>query len=377
MERGTVVEAINGRNSIMISTDMIREAITQNEILSQPRCWEECFKALDESDQLERAGKQFDKDAECLFIGCGSSYYISQAAAASWEMITGNRAWAVPASELLLFPDLVLSGSAKCQPILVSRSGHSSEVVQAAQYLERTRNIRTLAVSCSKHHPLEEISASTIYLLPADEKSVVMTRSFTSMLLGLQSLAAQFAHRREITAGLRKLPTGVQPILDSVNPRIQEFVRTKTFADYVFLGQGPLFGIASEGQLKIKEMSCSYAQVFHTMEFRHGPKAIVGPETLITFLLSETGYAAEREVLEEIKALGGTTLVIANKADAATRRQADFLVELGLEIPECARLVAYLITCQLLGLYTGLKKGYDIDRPRNLSRAVILNRNDG
>jgi len=361
----------------MISTDMIREAITQNEILSQPRCWEECFKALDESDQLERAGKQFDKDAEYLFIGCGSSYYISQAAAASWEMITGNRAWAVPASELLLFPDLVLSGSAKCQPILVSRSGHSSEVVQAAQYLERTRNIRTLAVSCSKHHPLEEISASTIYLLPADEKSVVMTRSFTSMLLGLQSLAAQFAHRREITAGLRKLPTGVQPILDSVNPKIQEFVRTKTFADYVFLGQGPLFGIASEGQLKIKEMSCSYAQVFHTMEFRHGPKAIVGPETLITFLLSEAGYAAEREVLEEIKALGGTTLVIANKADAATRRQADFLVELGLEIPECARLVAYLITCQLLGLYTGLKKGYDIDRPRNLSRAVILNRNDG
>jgi len=361
----------------MISTDMIREAITQNEILSQPRCWEACFKALDESNQLERAGKQLDKDAEYLFIGCGSSYYISQAAAASWEMITGSRAWAVPASELLLFPDLVLSGSAKCQPILVSRSGHSSEVVQAAQYLERARKIRTLAVSCSEHHPLDEISASTIYLLPADEKSVVMTRSFTSMLLGLQSLAAWFANRQEITAGLRQLPAGVQPILDSVNRRIQEFVKTRTFADYVFLGQGPLFGIASEGQLKIKEMSCSYAQVFHTMEFRHGPKAIVGPETLITFLLSETGYAAEREVLEEIKELGGTTLVIANKADAATRRKADFLVELGLEIPECVRLVAYLITCQLLGLYTGLKKGYDIDKPRNLARAVILNRNGG
>ncbi len=361
----------------MISTDMIREAITQNEILSQPRCWEACFKALDESNQLERAGKQLDKDAEYLFIGCGSSYYISQAAAASWEMITGSRAWAVPASELLLFPDLVLSGSAKCQPILVSRSGHSSEVVQAAQYLERARKIRTLAVSCSEHHPLDEISASTIYLLPADEKSVVMTRSFTSMLLGLQSLAAWFANRQEITAGLRQLPAGVQPILDSVNRRIQEFVKTRTFADYVFLGQGPLFGIASEGQLKIKEMSCSYAQVFHTMEFRHGPKAIVGPETFITFLLSETGYAAEREVLEEIKELGGTTLVIANKADAATRRKADFLVELGLEIPECVRLVAYLITCQLLGLYTGLKKGYDIDKPRNLARAVILNRNGG
>jgi glucosamine--fructose-6-phosphate aminotransferase (isomerizing) len=350
------------------------EARTQNEILSQPHCWEECFKMFDASGQLERARKRLHIDAEYLFIGCGSSYYISLAAAASWEMITGTRAWAVPASELLLFPDLVLNESTKCQPILVSRSGHSSEVVRAAQYLEQERKISTLAISCSKGHPLEEISAETIYLLPADEKSVVMTRSFTSMLLGLQSLAACFAGNKEFTDGLRRLPAAAQPILDGVNPRIQEFVAARTFADYVFLGQGPFFGIASEGQLKIKEMSCSYAQVFHTLEFRHGPKAIVGPETLITFLLSETGYAPEREVLEEIKGLGATTLVITNQADDAVRRHADFLVELKLAIPECARLAAYVLTCQLLGLYTGLKKGYDIDRPRNLSRAVILER---
>src|SRR5208337_1887412 len=120
---------------------------------------------------------------------------------------------------------------------------------------------------------------------------------------------------------------------------------------------------------------CSFAQVFHTLEFRHGPKAIVGPEILVTFLLSETGYAPEREVLEEIKELGATTLVITNQADDTVRRQADFLVELKLGSPESVRLAADLVTCQLLGLYTGLKKGYDIDRPRNLARAVILNRN--
>ena len=137
-------------------------------------------------------------------------------------------------------------------------------------------------------------------------------------------------------------------------------------------GQGPLFGIASEGQLKVKEMSCSYAQVFHTLEFRHGPKAIAGPETLLTFLLSESGYEEERKVLEEMKALGATTLVIANQADDAARQNADFLLELHLDAPECVRQVGYLVACQLLGLYTGLKKGYDIDSPRNLTRAVIL-----
>jgi glucosamine--fructose-6-phosphate aminotransferase (isomerizing) len=346
---------------------------TLGEILSQPRCWKECFKALDESDQLEKVKELFSNDPECLFVGCGSSYYVSQTAAASWQMITGIRARAVPTSELLLFPDLVLTDTPKCRPILVSRSGHSSEVVRAAQYLEKERDIRTLAISCATHQPLEKISAATVYLLPADEKSVVMTRSFTSMLLGLQSLAACVGNRKEVTKGLLGLPDGVQAVLDRVDPRIQEFVRSRTFADYVFLGQGPLFGIASEGQLKIKEMSCSYAQVFHTLEFRHGPKAIVSPETLITFLLSETGYEAERQVLEEIKGLGATTLVITNKADAATRENADFLVELNLEVPESVRSAGYLVTCQLLGFYTGLKKGYDVDSPRNLARAVILN----
>ncbi len=211
----------------MISRGEAVEAKTQNEILSQPGCWEECFRALDEGAQLEQAAKWDAKDAEYVFIGCGSSYYISQAASASWGLITGRRAWAVPASEVLLYPDLVLNGPAKCQPVLVSRSGHSSEVVRAAQYLERTRNIRTLAISCSTGHPLEEISAFTIHLLPADEKSVVMTRSFTSMLLGLQSLAAHVARRKEVTDGLRRLPAGVQPILDSLNPRIQEFVQVQ------------------------------------------------------------------------------------------------------------------------------------------------------
>ncbi len=347
-------------------------ANTRAEIFSQPQCWNACFQALEKSQQLEKLAAKVRPGAECLFIGCGSSYYISQAAAASWQLITGTSARAIPASELLFFPDLVLNAQHPCQPILVSRSGSSSEVVRAAEYLEKQRNIRTLAISCGKGQPLDKTSSDTLYLLPADEKSVVMTRSFSSMLLGSQALAAQVANRPEVAEGLRRIPARVQVVLDSVNERIQQFVDSHTFADYVFLGQGPLFGIASEGQLKIKEMSCSYAQVFHTLEFRHGPKAIVGPETLLTFLLSESGYEEERKVLEEMKSLGATTLVIANQADDAAKQNADFLVELKLDAPEFVRQAGYLVTRQLLGLYTGLKKGYDIDSPRNLSRAVIL-----
>jgi glucosamine--fructose-6-phosphate aminotransferase (isomerizing) len=160
--------------------------------------------------------------------------------------------------------------------------------------------------------------------------------------------------------------------MDSLHPRVRDFVGAHEFADYVCLGQGPFFGLACETALKITEMSVSYAQTFHTLEFRHGPKSIVGPETLIIFLLSEQGYDAECDVLEEIKGLGGTTLAVANRADKRARAASDLLVEFDLDLPEVARLAPYVFAGQLTGLYTGLRKGLDPDHPRNLSRVVML-----
>jgi glucosamine--fructose-6-phosphate aminotransferase (isomerizing) len=351
-------------------------AHTLEEILSQPGCWGECLKTLDEKGQLQETRKRFPPRSEWLFVGCGTSYYIAQAAAASWTFLTGLPARAAPASEVLLFPHLIFPDSTGCQPVLISRSGHTSEILKAAEYLELKRNTRTLAVSCATHQPLEEISTATLYVLPADEKSTVMSRSFSSMLLSLQALAATYGNQGDFADSLRRLPECSQAALDQLHPRIREFVQGNDFSAYVFLGQGPFVGVANESMLKVKEMSCSFAQSFHTLEFRHGPKAIVTPETLIGFLLSETGFEAEREVLQEVKGLGGTTFVVANHADAATREAADFLVELNLEVPEYARLAPYVMAGQLMGLYTGLKKGLDSDRPRNLSRVVILNDNN-
>jgi glucosamine--fructose-6-phosphate aminotransferase (isomerizing) len=350
-------------------------AHTRREILSQPRCWAECLEALEAQDILGQLGKRWTPPPDWVFIGCGSSYYIAQAAAASWTALTGLPARAVPASEVLLFPSLVLSEATPCQPVLISRSGHTSEVLKAAEWLELRHNLRTLAISCATHQPLEEVCTATLYLLPADEQSTVMTRSFTSMLLGLQALAARRGKQEGFAAALCQLPTLTARWLEPLAERVQEFVAAHAFANYVFLGQGPYLGLAAETMLKVKEMSCSYAQCFHTLEFRHGPKAIVSPETLVTFLLSESGHEAEREVLEEVKGLGGATLVVTNRADAATRRVADFLVELKLEVEEYARLAAFVLPGQLLGLYLGLKKGYDPDRPRHLSRVVILDDN--
>ena len=342
------------------------------EIVSQPECWSTCLENLGRNRRLEEIRERFAGVTEWLFIGCGSSYYVALSAAATMTMITGQRARAVPASEILLYPELVLASFKKYLPVLISRSGRTSEVLRAAELL-KSRGVATLAITCATGEALEQVATTTIVLPAADEKSTVMTRSFSSMLLTLQNLAATIAGDSEFSESLHKLPGAAARALQSMPESIHNFVDGHHLADYVYLAQGPLYGLACEGALKVMEMSVSHAQAFHSLEFRHGPKSTVSPETLLVFLLSETGYEEEVEVLEEMKSLGGTTLVITNKVDARARAAADLLVELRLDVPELARLVPYLFAPQLLGLFTGLKKGLDPDSPRNLSRVVVLN----
>ena len=343
------------------------------EILSQPVVWKECLQALGTSATVSEICDQVPRAGEWLFIGCGSSYYIAQAAAATFVLL-GLQARAVPPSEVLLFPTLALNQRALPQiPVLISRSGRTSEVLQAGEFLEKKRGIRTIALTCSPGEPLEKIARFTLYTLAANETSTVMTRSFTSMLLALQYLGATVAREQGLGNGLKALPDRFAPSLSGTHAMVREFVNTHDFLDYVFLAQGPLLGIAKECALKVTESSSSYAQTFHTLEFRHGPKSIVTPDVLAVFLLSESGYDAEVEMLEEVKELGGRTMVVANRADHRARKAGDLVIELNLEIPELARLAAYVPCGQILGLCTGLKKGINPDEPRHLSRVVILN----
>jgi glucosamine--fructose-6-phosphate aminotransferase (isomerizing) len=342
------------------------------EILNQPVCWSESLKGLERTGALKTLAARFAEGQEWIFVGCGSSFYVAQAAATSMTALTGLRAQALPASEWLLFPRQARTAKNKFVPVLISRSGRTSEVLKVAERL-REQKIRTLGVSCAPGQTLEKLVTSAIVLPKADEQSTVMTRSFTTMLMGLQGLAAQLGGKQDFPAAQLTVKKGAAELLRTLPPRISRFVNLHDFEDYVCLGQGGLYGIACESALKLTEMSLSYGQSFHTLEFRHGPKSIVSKKTLIVFLLSQAGYGAELEVLEEVKKLGGTTLVIANRAEARAQAAADLLVELRTDdVGEIARLPLYVIAGQLMGLYTGIKKGHDPDKPRNLSRVVVL-----
>src|SRR5215813_1219725 len=181
-----------------------RQSHTLDEIFSQPDCWRECLRQLTDSQDLASASKLGDTRAEWILIGCGSSYYLAMAAASTFNHL-GLAARAVPASEILLFPELYLPNRRHYVPILISRSGTTSEVLNAATFLQLEHKLKTLAITCAHNPPLESLAAITLKLTSADEKSVVMTRSFTSMLLGLQYLAATISNHRSFRESLVQL----------------------------------------------------------------------------------------------------------------------------------------------------------------------------
>lgn len=353
------------------SSSQVRSTHTLPEILSQPATWLASQREAAADPAFSATRKRLSSAAEVLFVGCGSSYYLAEAAAAAWTLLTGQRTRTLPASEILLFPELSQLKTEGTQVIVISRSGRTSEAIRAADVL-RKKGIPAFGITCATNSELSKSCDLTIALPAADENSMVMTRSFTSMLLGLAQLAAPQEAKGSLVPAFAGISSALAGKIQSLNQKAETFVSVHRFADYIYLAQGPFFPIAREAALKMTEMSCSYAQPYHTLEFRHGPKSIVAPETCLTFLLSETGMQAESEVLVEMKELGGTIVAICNRATERVRKAADFLFELEADVPELTLIAPFLVLPQLLGFHTGVKKGFNPDEPKNLSRVVIL-----
>ncbi len=348
---------------------------TLQEILSQPSIWSETETQLCASCLLEKFAELFSPRSPWLFVGCGSSYYLSRLIAALWTKHFYIPATGVPASELLFAPEETLRRLGAEQIVLMSRSGETTEVLRAAELLRGHKTVQTLGVTCNPKSVLEDLCTHTFKLTWANETSTVMTRSFTAILLAFQRLGLQFIGDLELSAALDQLPQRGQAWLDAHAKKIQAFAVRKKFADYVFLGQGAHYWLAQEAGLKVTEMSSSYAQVYHSLEFRHGPRSIAGPNTLITFFISEAAAEEETLLVQELKELGAGICVIVNRATPELRKHSNLLIELGLEGPEFARYAVSAIPAHLMGISIGLRKGLNPDAPKNLTRAVVLSSN--
>lgn len=347
---------------------LIATVKTVREIHRQPATWKECLNVLRKLDLAALVGDRQPKDFEWVFIGCGTSYYLAQAAAASFTLLTNRLSRGLPASEVLLHADLSLPSPQSVFPVLISRSGHTSEILAVAEILQK-RNIEFLALTCDGN----ELATSTrrVLQLPVKEESTVMTATFTSMLLAMQFVAAKLAGNEKFLQELNQLPGVVDFLFTKYEYHLQQFA-LRPFEDVAVLGQGPLYPIASEVALKVMESSSSFAQFFHTLEFRHGPKSIIDERALVIGLIADSSAEQEIKVLREMKELGASTIAIVNHATHEARAGADLLIELSIPLSELALLIAYVVWGQLFGSFVGVAKGLNPDEPLNLTRVVTF-----
>ncbi len=334
----------------------LTEHYTYHEIKTQTEAWAQaldltCTASLPKAADYEQV----------LFTGCGSTYYLSLAAAAMYQELTGRPARAVPGSELLLNTPTVLT-NATTLLVAVSRSGTTTETVKAAQKFKDEKRGDVLVIT-NYDEVLSRSADFNIVIDKGQEESVAQTRSFASMFVAASAFCARMAGRNDLIEAMSQLPVIGNLVIGKYESFAKKIGENLGFDSFYFLGSGSRYGLACEVNLKMKEMTLTHSEPFHVLEFRHGPMSMVNQKAVVLGLLSDANRIHEAKVLSEMKALGGTVISL-GEGDA------DVVFESG--VAESVRGVLYLPVLQLMSYYRSLAKGLNPDRPSNLTAVVKL-----
>ncbi|MDW4905716.1 sugar isomerase [Streptomyces sp. ADMS] len=293
----------------------------EDELNSQPECWTSAAtEAAEHARALPAAGERV------AMVGCGTSYFMAQAVAALREGAGQGETDAFAASE---FP----YGRPYDRVVALTRSGTTTEVLEL---LGRLRNgpptgtrTRTSAITADPRTPVTEAADDVVVLDYADERSVVQTRFATTALTLLRAHLG--LHREAVVDDCRTALAG----------RLPEGLVECT--QFTFLGRGWTVGLANEAGLKMREASLSWTEAYPAMEYRHGPISVTTRGTA-AWMFGE----APEGLAEQVRATGA------------------------LWVPGALDPLAELVRAQRLAVAVAAKRGLDPDRPRHLTRSVIL-----
>lgn len=340
---------------------------TYQEIMTQADAWDSALKAFGKLDEKIFNTWQQAQPNHIVVTGCGSTYYLAQTAARLMQTATAVPATAVPASDLVFFVDDIVPDPPNTLLIAISRSGTTTETIEAVHRFKKRHGKQVWVVTCDPKSPLTKGAALVLPAEAAQEESVAQTRSFTSMLVLVQTLGAHL--ERSLWQDMTLLPDHGRRLLAENEALMKEIAARQDLKRVVFLGSGTRYGVASEAMLKMMEMSLTPSQAFHFMEFRHGPMAVVGPDMLLVGLLTGTTLDHEVKVLNEMMGLGAATLVL---NPTGYEVPGTWKIQLPEEIRVDGQPVLYLPPLQLLAYHRALVNDLDPDKPRNLTAVVEL-----
>jgi glucosamine--fructose-6-phosphate aminotransferase (isomerizing) len=335
---------------------------TLPEILSQPEAWRSALAALQsQRSPLEEALRR--DVTEVIFTGCGSTYYAALAAAAVYTDLTGKPSRGVPGSELWLNPDLYFNRPGRYLLAPISRSGETSETIQACRAFREAKRGEILTISCYPGSQLASLGDWNLILESGQEESYAQTRAFTTLYLATIYLACLASGGEDHLARLNTLPNLCAGLLERHAEAARAAGRDLSTDRVYFLGSGLRHGLACELSMKMKEMSLTNCEPFHFLEFRHGPKTMASQGSLVFGLLSEANASHERAVTADVEALGARVLLVGEK---------NCTVTFASDLPEALRGPLYLPAGQLFAYERSIAKGLNPDRPFNLQPVIKL-----
>ncbi|HVG23023.1 MAG TPA: glutamine--fructose-6-phosphate transaminase (isomerizing), partial [Thermoanaerobaculia bacterium] len=262
----------------------------------------------------------------------------------------------------------------------VTQSGETADTIAAMQEAKQ-KGARLIAICNVLGAAATRMSDGTIYTNAGPEIGVASTKAFTTQLTAFYLLSLYIRQLRgdsadEIRAAMHELgtiPHKIEHLLKTQEKKIQQLAnKWHTAQDFLFLGRGVHYPIALEGALKLKEISYIHAEGYPAGEMKHGPIALIDENMPVVAIATRTPvYEKVVSNLQEVKARDGHLLAIIDEGDDAMKAMADAVIEVPKTI-EALQPILTVIPTQLLAYYIALRRGCDVDQPRNLAKSVTV-----
>ena len=335
-------------------------------------------------DVADRLAMWANPAGEVLIAASGSSRHSGLAGEILLEDLCGLAVDVEYASEYSCRGNLDLRRPAV---IVISQSGETSDTLAALREVSQ-RGEKTLAITNADLSTMALEAGVSMPLAAGVEKAIPATKSFTCQLAVLFLLALYEARRlgrmnaTELAANiarLQALPAAIEAQLDGWREQMATLAHKYSSAQtFLFLGRGIHYAIAREGALKLKEASYVHAEGYPTGELKHGPNALVSDQVPLVVLAtvdraneaSVVRYEKTLQLLADMKAQGAKVIALANAGDHALAELVSDCVPVQ-PATEYLLSIAEVVPLQLFAYFMAIERGVDVDRPRNLSKAVV------
>ncbi len=335
-------------------------------------------------DEMEVSEAEFKAIKKVNIAACGTSWHAALAGKFMIESLSRVPVEVDYASEWRYRNPLV---GPEALTMLISQSGETADTL-AAQREAKSKGSKTVAICNVVGSMIPREASGTIYTHAGPEIGVASTKAFTGQLTALYLFALYMAQvRGTITAEqarvaveeLTRLPGKLEQLLtreDECEDLAKEYARAQ---DFLFLGRGIHYPIALEGALKLKEVSYIHAEGYPAGEMKHGPNALIDENLPVVVIatcdpeneLSRIRYEKTVSNLKEVKARSGKIIALATEGDDIIKDDADHVIYIPQTTEELAPILE-IVPLQLLAYHIAVRRGCDVDQPRNLAKSVTV-----